>query len=146
MRTKKLLAIMLAALFVAGLLPLGGISLPAAKAETTVDWPQITGFSVTDGFVYDKPSKPTVKAAVKDCTITQYDQKESCGVSGFDIVGEICLTVSEPVLCSDGSKADLPDQLIVTYGNWSIHNHPKSGKRRIHRSGESERFQRHLYI
>ena len=120
MRTKKLLAIMLAALFVAGLLPLGGISLPAAKAETTVDWPQITGFSVTDGFVYDKPSKPTVKAAVKDCTITQYDQKESCGVSGFDIVGEICLTVSEPVLCSDGSKADLPDQLIVTYGNWSI--------------------------
>lgn len=120
MRTKKLLAIMLAALFVAGLLPLGGISLPAAKAETTVDWPQITGFSVTDGFVYDKPSKPTVKAAVKDCTITQYDHKESCGVSGFDIVGEICLTVSEPVLCSDGSKADLPDQLIVTYGNWSI--------------------------
>lgn len=120
MRTKKLLAIMLAALFVAGLLPLGGISLPAAKAETTVDWPQITGFSVTDGFVYDKPSKPTVKAAVKDCTITQYDQKESCGVSGFDIVGEICLTVSEPVLCSDGSKADLPDQLVVTYGNWSI--------------------------
>ena len=120
MRTKKLLAIMLAALFMAGLLPLGGISLPAAKAETTVDWPQITGFSVTDGFVYDKPSKPTVKAAVKDCTITQYDQKESCGVSGFDIVGEICLTVSEPVLCSDGSKADLPDQLVVTYGNWSI--------------------------
>lgn len=120
MRTKKLLAIMLAALFMAGLLPLGGISLPAAKAETTVDWPQITGFSVTDGFVYDKPSKATVKAAVKDCTITQYDQKESCGVSGFDIVGEICLTVSEPVLCSDGSKADLPDQLVVTYGNWSI--------------------------
>lgn len=120
MRTKKLLAIMLAALFVAGLLPLGGISLPAVKAETTVDWPQITGFSVTDGFVYDKPSKATVKAAVKDCTITQYDQKESCGVSGFDIVGEICLTVSEPVLCSDGSKADLPDQLVVTYGNWSI--------------------------
>ena len=65
MRTKKLLAIMLAALFVAGLLPLGGISLPAAKAETTVDWPQITGFSVTDGFVYDKPSKATVKAALK---------------------------------------------------------------------------------
>ena len=120
MKIKKLLAVLLAVLFVAGLLPLGGISLPAAKAETTVDWPQITGFSVTDGFVYDKPSKPTVKAAVKDCTITQYDQKESCGVSGFDIVGEICLTVSEPVLCSDGSKADLPDQLIVTYGNWSI--------------------------
>ena len=120
MKIKKLLAVLLAALFVAGLLPLGGITLPAAKAETTVDWPQITGFSVTDGFVYDKPSKATVKAAVKDCTITQYDQKESCGVSGFDIVGEICLTVSEPVLCSDGSKTDLPDQLIVTYGNWSI--------------------------
>lgn len=118
MKIKKLLAVLLAALFVAGLLPLGGISLPAAKAEG--NWPQITGFSVTDGFVYDKPSKPTVKAAVKDCTITQYDQKESCGVSGYDIVGEICLNVSEPVLCSDGSKADMPDQFVVRYGNWTI--------------------------
>ncbi|MDY3975342.1 MAG: hypothetical protein SOY77_02425 [Eubacteriales bacterium] len=140
MRTKKLLAIMLAALFVAGLLPLGGISLPAAKAETTVDWPQITGFSVTDGFVYDKPSKPTVKAAVKDCTITQYDQKESCGVSGFDIVGEICLTVSEPVLCSDGSKADLPDQLIVTYGNWSIDSVKDADIDTIKKSNPSLRY------
>ena len=140
MRTKKLLAIMLAALFMAGLLPLGGISLPAAKAETTVDWPQITGFSVTDGFVYDKPSKPTVKAAVKDCTITQYDQKESCGVSGFDIVGEICLTVSEPVLCSDGSKTDLPDQLIVTYGNWSIDSVKDADIDTIKKSNPSLRY------
>lgn len=140
MRTKKLLAIMLAALFVAGLLPLGGISLPAAKAETTVDWPQITGFSVTDGFVYDKSSKPTVKAAVKDCTITQYDQKESCRVSGFDIVGEICLTVSEPVLCSDGSKADLPDQLIVTYGNWSIDSVKDADIDTIKKSNPSQKY------
>lgn len=140
MRTKKLLAIMLAALFMAGLLPLGGISLPAAKAETTVDWPQITGFSVTDGFVYDKPSKATVKAAVKDCTITQYDQKESCGVSGFDIVGEICLTVSEPVLCSDGSKTDLPDQLIVTYGNWSIDSVKDADIDKINKANPSLRY------
>ena len=140
MKIKKLLAVLLAALFVAGLLPLGGISLPAAKAETTVDWPQITGFSVTDGFVYDKPSKPTVKAAVKDCTITQYDQKESCGVSGFDIVGEICLTVSEPVLCSDGSKTDLPDQLIVTYGNWSIDSVKDADIDTIKKSNPSLRY------
>ena len=140
MRTKKLLAIMLAALFVAGLLPLGGISLPAAKAETTVDWPQITGFSVTDGFVYDKPSKATVKAAVKDCTITQYDQKESCGVSGFDIVGEICLTVSEPVLCSDGSKTDLPDQFIVKAGNWSIDSVKDADIDTIKKSNPSLRY------
>ena len=32
MKIKKLLAVLLAALFVAGLLPLGGITLPAAKA------------------------------------------------------------------------------------------------------------------
>lgn len=140
MKIKKLLAVLLAALFVAGLLPLGGISLPAAKAETTVDWPQITGFSVTDGFVYDKPSKATVKAAVKDCTITQYDQKESCGVSGFDIVGEICLTVSEPVLCSDGSKTDLPDQLIVTYGNWSIDSVKDADIDTIKKSNPSLRY------
>ena len=45
MKIKKLLAVLLAALFVAGLLPLGGITLPAAKAETMVDWPQITEFT-----------------------------------------------------------------------------------------------------
>ena len=138
MKIKKLLAVLLAALFVAGLLPLSGITLPAAKAEA--NWPQITGFSVTDGFVYDKPSKPTVKAAVKDCTITQYDQKESCGVSGFDIVGEICLTVSEPVLCSDGSKADLPDQLVVTYGNWSIDSVKGADIDTIKKSNPSMRY------
>lgn len=47
MKIKKLLAMLLAALFVAGLLPLGGITLPAAKAETTVDWPQITELTFT---------------------------------------------------------------------------------------------------
>ena len=138
MKIKKLLAVLLAALFVAGLLPLSGITLPAAKAEA--NWPQITGFSVTDGFVYDKPSKPTVKAAVTGCTITQYDQKESCGVSGFDIVGEICLTVSEPVLCSDGSKADLPDQLVVTYGNWSIDSVKDADIDTIKKSNPSLRY------
>ena len=93
-----------------------------ASGGTTpaVSWPLITGFSVTDGFVYDKQIDPTIKAAVVGCTITQYEQKVSCGVYGYDIVGEICLNVSEPVLCSDGSKADMPDQFVVRYGNWTI--------------------------
>ena len=93
---------------------------PSGGTTPAVSWPLITGFSVTDGFVYDKQIDPTIKAAVVGCTITQYEQKVSCGVNGYDIVGEICLNVSEPVLCSDGSKADMPDQFVVRYGNWTI--------------------------
>ena len=76
MKIKKLLAVLLAALFVAGLLPLGGITLPAAKAETTVDWPQITEFTFNN---FNWPSSATFDdgvtgAALTGATITQYTE------------------------------------------------------------------------
>lgn len=76
MKIKKLLAMLLAALFVAGLLPLGGIALPAAKAETTVDWPQITEFTFDN---FNWPTSATFDdgvtgAALTGATITQYTE------------------------------------------------------------------------
>lgn len=76
MKIKKLLAVLLAALFVAGLLPLSGITLPAAKAETTVDWPQITEFTFNN---FNWPTSATFDdgvtgAALTGATITQYTE------------------------------------------------------------------------
>lgn len=76
MKIKKLLAVLLAALFVAGLLPLSGITLPAAKAETTVDWPQITEFTFNN---LNWPTSATFDdgvtgAALTGATITQYTE------------------------------------------------------------------------
>lgn len=76
MKIKKLLAVLLAALFVAGLLPLSGIALPAAKAETTVDWPQITEFTFDN---FNWPTSATFDdgvtgAALTGATITQYTE------------------------------------------------------------------------
>ena len=83
-------------------------------------WPQITKISVTDGYVYDSEVDPAVKAAITDYIITQYDERETLVSGQLYIVGEICLTVSEPVRCNDGAKAEIPEQLIVKAGNWSI--------------------------
>lgn len=76
MKIKKLLAVLLAALFVAGLLPLGGITLPAAKAETTVDWPQITELTFTKLWWADTSefNEGTTGEALSGAIITQYDE------------------------------------------------------------------------
>lgn len=76
MKIKKLLAVLLAALFVAGLLPLGGITLPAAKAETTVDWPQITELTFTKLWWAGTSEfdEGTTGEALSGAIITQYDE------------------------------------------------------------------------
>ena len=95
------------------------VNLTAKAGTVAAPWPQITKISVTDGYVYDTLANPTVKAAITDYTITQYDTRETL-IDGYYIVGEVCLTVSEPVKCSDGAKAEMPAQFIVKAGNWSI--------------------------
>ena len=97
------------------------LTVAAPKAYAVgLSWPQITKISVTDGYVYDSEVDPAVKAAITDYTITQYDERETLVSGQLYIVGEICLTVSEPVRCNDGAKAEIPEQLIVKAGNWSI--------------------------
>ena len=46
MKTKKMLALLLAVAFCLGLLPIGELGLSVAKADN-VTWPQITGFTYT---------------------------------------------------------------------------------------------------
>ena len=96
------------------------VNLTAKTGTVAAPWPQITKISVTDGYVYDSEVDPAVKAAITDYTITQYDERETLVSGQLYIVGEICLTVSEPVRCNDGAKAEIPEQLIVKAGNWSI--------------------------
>ena len=97
MKIKKLLAVLLAALFVAGLLPLGGISLPAAKAETTVDWPQITEFTFNNltwtGATFD--DGVTGEALMSSAIIMQYSELEAnpIGTTPKYFAGEIIIYV-----------------------------------------------------
>lgn len=96
MKIKKLLAVLLAALFVAGLLPLSGITLPAAKAETTVDWPQITEFT------FDNFNWPT-SATFDD------------GVTGAALTGAIITQYSELVPQTEGSTTQFYAGEMVIY-------------------------------
>lgn len=97
MKIKKLLAMLLAALFVAGLLPLGGITLPAAKAETTVDWPQITEFTFNNltwtGATFD--DGVTGEALMSSAIIMQYSELEAnpIGTTPKYFAGEIIIYV-----------------------------------------------------
>lgn len=97
MKIKKLLAVLLAALFVAGLLPLGGITLPAAKAETTVDWPQITEFTFNNltwtGATFD--DGVTGEALMSSAIIMQYSELEAnpIGTTPKYFAGEIIIYV-----------------------------------------------------
>lgn len=98
MKIKKLLAMLLAALFVAGLLPLGGITLPAAKAETTVDWPQITEFTFDN---FNWPTSATFddgvtgEALMSSAIIMQYSELEAnpIGTTPKYFAGEIIIYV-----------------------------------------------------
>lgn len=97
MKIKKLLAVLLAALFVAGLLPLSGITLPAAKAETTVDWPQITEFTFNNltwtGATFD--DGVTGEALMSSAIIMQYSELEAnpIGTTPKYFAGEIIIYV-----------------------------------------------------
>ncbi len=97
MKIKKILAVLLAALFVAGLLPLSGITMPAAKAETTVDWPQITEFTFNNltwtGATFD--DGVTGEALMSSAIIMQYSELEAnpIGTTPKYFAGEIIIYV-----------------------------------------------------
>ena len=110
MKIKKLLAALLAALFVAGLLPLGGISLPAAKAETTVDWPQITEFTFNNlnwgpDATFDEGVKG--EALINRAIITQYSElvPKTAGSTTKFYAGEMIIYVDG--FCNNGEPANI---------------------------------------
>ena len=110
MKIKKLLAVLLAALFVAGLLPFGGISLPAAKAETTVDWPQITEFTFNNfnwgpDATFDEGVKG--EALINRAIITQYSElvPKTAGSTTKFYAGEMIIYVDG--FCNNGEPANI---------------------------------------
>ena len=110
MKIKKLLAVLLAALFVAGLLPLGGISLPAAKADTTVDWPQITEFTFNNlnwgpDATFDEGVKG--EALINRAIITQYSElvPKTAGSTTKFYAGEMIIYVDG--FCNNGEPANI---------------------------------------
>lgn len=110
MKIKKLLAVLLAALFVAGLLPLSGISLPAAKAETTVDWPQITEFTFNNlnwgpDATFDEGVKG--EALINRAIITQYSElvPKTAGSTTKFYAGEMIIYVDG--FCNNGEPANI---------------------------------------
>ena len=110
MKIKKLLAVLLAALFVAGLLPLSGIILPAAKAETTVDWPQITEFTFNNlnwgpDATFDEGVKG--EALINRAIITQYSElvPKTAGSTTKFYAGEMIIYVDG--FCNNGEPANI---------------------------------------
>ena len=110
MKIKKLLAVLLAALFVAGLLPLSGITLPAAKAETTVDWPQITEFTFNNlnwgpDATFDEGVKG--EALINRAIITQYSElvPKTAGSTTKFYAGEMIIYVDG--FCNNGEPANI---------------------------------------
>ena len=110
MKIKKLLAVLLAALFVAGLLPLGGITLPAAKAETTADWPQITEFTFNNlnwgpDATFDEGVKG--EALINRAIITQYSElvPKTAGSTTKFYAGEMIIYVDG--FCNNGEPANI---------------------------------------
>ena len=110
MKIKKLLAVLLAALFVAGLLPLSGITLPAAKAETTVDWPQITEFTFNNlnwgpDATFDEGVKG--EALINRAIITQYSElvPKTAGSTTKFYAGEMVIYVDG--FCNNGEPANI---------------------------------------
>ena len=110
MKIKKLLAMLLAALFVAGLLPLSGITLPAAKAETTVDWPQITEFTFNNlnwgpDATFDEGVKG--EALINRAIITQYSElvPKTAGSTTKFYAGEMVIYVDG--FCNNGEPANI---------------------------------------
>ena len=115
MKIKKLLAVLLAALFVAGLLPLSGITMPAAKAETTVDWPQITEFTFNNfnwgpDATFDEGVKG--EALINRAIITQYSElvPKTAGSTTKFYAGEMIIYVDgfcnngEPVIIKNNAS------------------------------------------
>ena len=121
MKIKKLLA----ALFVAGLLPLSGITLPAAKAETTVDWPQITELTFTKLWWADTSefAEGTTGEAVSGAIITQYDELVQVAANNTKMyfAGEMCIYVDGLPINEDMFDAYAAINKNSTTGEtWSI--------------------------
>ena len=81
------------------------VTLNVTAAASEVTWPQITSFTVTDGYLYDssKVANRKVACKVKTIEIVNYTKaKESASTGYMGLIGEICIKVEKPVSIVDG--------------------------------------------
>lgn len=82
----------------------------AAASEVT--WPQITSFTVTDGYLYDKSKASSRTAACEvettEAEIVNYTELRKSANDYLGLAGEIRIKVKSPVSVADGSPTTTP--------------------------------------
>ena len=82
----------------------------AAASEVT--WPQITSFTVTDGYLYDKSNASSRTAACEvettEAEIVNYTELRKSANDYLGLAGEIRIKVKSPVSVADGSPTTTP--------------------------------------
>ena len=98
-----------------------------ATATVQVDWPQLKSLKITDGYFYDETTvaASTFACKVKSIEITDYKSIHTNeeGLIGTNVIGEVCITVTNPVKVENGARtetsADYPDELRVAKKGYS---------------------------
>ncbi len=98
-----------------------------ATAAVQVDWPQLKSLKITDGYFYDETTvaASTFACKVKSIEITDYKSIHTNeeGLIGTNVIGEVCITVTNPVKVENGARtetsADYPDELRVAKKGYS---------------------------
>ena len=98
-----------------------------ATAAVQVDWPQLKSLKIEDGYFYDETTvaASTFACKVKSIEITDYKSIHTNeeGLIGTNVIGEVCITVTNPVKVENGARtetsADYPDELRVAKKGYS---------------------------
>ena len=88
------------------------VTLNVTAAASEVTWPQITSFTVTDGYLYDKSNASSRTAACEvettEAEIVNYTELRKSANDYLGLAGEIRIKVKSPVSVADGSPTTTP--------------------------------------
>ena len=88
------------------------VTLNVTAAASEVTWPQITSFTVTDGYLYDKSKASSRTAACEvettEAEIVNYTELRKSANDYLGLAGEIRIKVKSPVSVADGSPTTTP--------------------------------------
>ena len=88
------------------------VTLNVTAAAGEVTWPQITSFTVTDGYLYDKSKASSRTAACEvettEAEIVNYTELRKSANDYLGLAGEIRIKVKSPVSVADGSPTTTP--------------------------------------
>ena len=95
------------------------VTLNVTAAASEVTWPQITSFTVTDGYLYDKSKASSRTAACEvettEAEIVNYTELRESTNGYMGLVGEIHIKVKKPVSVVEGSLTTTPAKTAPSY-------------------------------